>query len=93
MMSTAPAKTDSIALGPALKSIHWIFTPLPSRSSNHPLPSMLSLCATSACACDMLGKCPTRRTVSARADAHRAAAERAASANFLKIGFIACVCQ
>lgn len=90
-MSTAPAKTDSIALGPALKSIHWIFTSLPSRSSNQPLPSIVSLCATSACACDIFGKCPTLSTVSARADAHRAAAEITARANLAKICFIACI--
>src|SRR5438477_5024413 len=54
-MSIAPAKSASMAAGPALKVLHSIFTFGPSAFSKEPfaLPTM-------ACACVMLGNAPTR---------------------------------
>src|SRR6202030_2579924 len=57
-MSMAPANRASMAEGPALKLVHWIFTLQPRAFSNHPLAL-----PTMGCACVMLGKAPTRITV------------------------------
>src|SRR6266851_9304110 len=47
-MSIAPANRASIAEGPALKLVHWIFTLEPRTFSNHPLAL-----PTIGCACVM----------------------------------------
>src|ERR1700685_4413253 len=57
-MSMVPAKSASIAEGPALKPFHSIFTPGPMAFSNHPL-----LFPTIACGCVTFGNAPTRITV------------------------------
>src|SRR5690348_6691553 len=54
-MSIAPAKSASMAEGPALKLVHWIFTLDPIALSNQPLALPII-----GCACVMLGNAPTR---------------------------------
>src|SRR5580704_5010332 len=54
-MSIAPAKSASIAAGPALKLVHCTLTCGPIALSNQPLAL-----PTMACACVILGNAPTR---------------------------------
>src|SRR5437762_4481456 len=60
-MSMAPEKRASIAEGPALKLVHWIFTFGPIALSNQPLAFPII-----GCAWVMLGNAPTRMMVWAR---------------------------
>src|ERR1700753_2134975 len=62
-MSIAPAKSASIAAGPALKLVHSTFTCDPMALSKKPL-----FFPTMACACVMLGKAPTRIAVCPQAE-------------------------
>src|SRR5215471_19713218 len=62
-MSIAPANRASIAEGPALKLVHWIFTFGPIALSNQPLALPII-----GCACVMLGNAPTRITVCAETE-------------------------